>query len=69
MDEKQLAETINKSFAELGFARIPKAAVVEIFSRGEPISFEVHERLEKFVASQSLELREEGDFFVFEPKF
>jgi arginine repressor len=68
MNQDNLTETIDKSIEELGFARIPRAAVTGIFSSGEPVSFETNEKLKKFAEEQGLKIREEDDFVIFERK-
>lgn len=68
MNQDNLTETVRKSVEELGFARIPRAAVTEIFSSGEPVSFEINEKLREFAEKQNLEIREEDDFVIFERK-
>ncbi|HEX9962850.1 MAG TPA: hypothetical protein VGB00_18100 [Pyrinomonadaceae bacterium] len=68
MNQNNLTETINKSIEELGFARIPRAAVTDIFSSGEPVSFEIDEKLGEFAGEHGLEIREEEDFVIFERK-
>lgn len=68
MNQDNLTETINKSIEELGFARIPRTAVTGIFSSGEPVSFEIDEKLREFAEKQNLEVREEDDFVIFERK-
>lgn len=68
MNQDNLTETVWKSVEELGFARIPRAAVTEIFSSGEPVSFEINEKLREFAEKQNLEIREEDDFVIFERK-
>jgi len=65
MTKNELAETIAQSIKELGFARIAKAAVLDVFSSGEPVSFDIHERVEEFAASQNLTIENEEDFLVF----
>lgn len=68
MNQDNLTETIRKSIEELGFARIPRIAVTDIFSSGEPVSFEINEKLRAFADGQNLEIREEDDFVIFERK-
>ncbi|HEY0049064.1 MAG TPA: hypothetical protein VGB68_07250 [Pyrinomonadaceae bacterium] len=68
MNQNNLTETIDKSIEELGFARIPRIAVTETFSSGEPVSFETNEKLREFAEKQGLEIREEDDFVIFERK-
>jgi hypothetical protein len=68
MNQHDLLDTINKSIQELGFARIPRAAVADIFSSGEAVSFEAHEKLDEFASSHGLRFREEENFVVFEPR-
>lgn len=70
MNKEELSQTIAKSIDELGFARIPKAAVANIFSEGESASFDIHDRLKEFVAGENLSYQEsedDEDFFVFHP--
>ncbi|HLM01837.1 MAG TPA: hypothetical protein VK400_12335 [Pyrinomonadaceae bacterium] len=68
MNQDNLSETINKSIEELGFARVPRTAVTDIFSFDEPVAFETHEKLREFAEKQGLEIREEDDFVIFERK-
>ena len=65
MTENELAEIITESIKELGFARIAKPAVLDVFSSGEPVSFDIHERVKEFAASQNLTVENEEDFLVF----
>ncbi|MCA1622237.1 MAG: hypothetical protein LC768_01230 [Acidobacteria bacterium] len=65
MTKDELAETIAQSIKELGFARIARAAVLDVFSTGEPVSFDIYERVKKFAASQNLTVENEEDFLVF----
>ena len=65
MNRDELAQIIRKSIEELGFARIAKPAILNVFSTGEP-SFDIHEKLKEFAASENLELRDEDEnFWVF----
>ena len=48
-------QIITKSIEELGFARIAKLAVLDVFSTGEPVSFDIHDELKEFAASNDLE--------------
>jgi hypothetical protein len=66
----ELSQTITKSIGELGFARIAKPAVLDVFSTGEAVSFDVHDKLKEFAAQEKLEYRDgedDQDFLVFRP--
>ena len=65
MTENELAGIITESIKELGFARIAKPAVLDVFSSGEPVSFDIYERVREFAASQNLTVENEEDFLVF----
>lgn len=67
MTKNELTEIITQSIKELGFARIAKPAIIDVFSSGEPVSFDIHDKLKEFAASQNLNYRddEDQDFFVF----
>ncbi len=69
MNKNDLRETVQRSLKELGFARVPRAAIHDIFSSGESMAaFETSDALKDFAAEQNLEIREDGDFVVFESK-
>ena len=66
MNRDELAQIITKSIEELGFARIAKPVVLDVFSTGEPVSFDIHDKLKEFAASENLELQDEDEnFWVF----
>lgn len=67
MTKDELSQTISKSIEELGFARIAKPAIIEVFSTGNPVSFDIHDKVKEFAASQNLSYQTEDDedFFVF----
>ena len=67
MTKDELAQTITQSIKELGFARIAKPAILDVFSTGEPTSFDIHDKLKEFAADQSLNYQDDADedFFVF----
>ena len=70
MTRDELSQTIAKSIADLGFARIAKPAVLDVFSSGEAVSFDIHDRLKEFAASENLEYQDgadDEDFYVFRP--
>jgi hypothetical protein len=70
MTKDELAQIISQSINELGFARIAKPAVLDVFSSGAPSSFDIHDKLKEFAASQGLDYQNENDdedFFVFRP--
>lgn len=70
LTKDELSQTITKSIEELGFARIAKPAVLDVFSTGEPVSFDIHDKLKEFAASGNLEYQDgedEEDFLVFRP--
>jgi hypothetical protein len=66
----ELSQTITKAIKELGFARIAKPAVLDVFSSGEPASFDIHDKLKEFAATENLEYQngeDDEDFLVFRP--
>ncbi|MDQ3749267.1 MAG: hypothetical protein M3367_09705 [Acidobacteriota bacterium] len=67
MTKDKLTEIITQSIKELGFARIAKPAILDVFSTGEPTSFDIHDRLKEFADSQGLNYQDDDDedFFVF----
>jgi hypothetical protein len=68
LNRDELAQIITKSIEELGFARIAKPAVLDVFSTGAPVSFDIHDELKEFAASNNLEYRDEHEnFWVFRP--
>ncbi len=68
MTKEELSQTINRSIKELGFARIARAAILDVFSSGNPVSFDIHDELKEFAAGQGFELQNEGeDFVIFRP--
>ena len=68
MTKDELSQTIDRSINELGFARIARSAVLDVFSAGNPVSFDIHKEIQEFAAAHDLEYRNEGeDFVVFSP--
>ncbi len=68
MNKNELAQIITKSIKELGFARIARAAILDVFASSESPSFAIHDKLKEFAASRGLEFENEGDdFVVFRP--
>jgi len=67
MTKDELAQTISQSIKELGFARIAKPAILDVFSTGEPTSFDIHDKLNEFAAGQGLNFQDDSDedFYVF----
>ena len=67
MTKEELTGIITKSIKELGFARIAKPAILDVFSTGEPVSFDIHDKLKEFADSQDLHYQDDNDedFFVF----
>ena len=67
MTKDELTRTITESIKELGFARIAKPAIIDVFSTGDPASFDIHSKLKEFAGSQGLDYQDEDDedFFVF----
>lgn len=63
----ELTQTITKSIGELGFARIAKPAILDVFSSGEPASFDIHDKLKEFADNQGLNYQDDADedFYVF----
>ena len=70
MTREELSQTITKSIEELGFARIAKPAVLQVFSSDSPSSFDIHDRIKEFAAVENLQFKEsedDQDFWVFSP--
>jgi hypothetical protein len=67
LTKDELTQIITDSIKELGFARIAKPAVLDVFSTGEPTSFDIHDKLKEFASSQGLDYQDadDVDFFVF----
>ena len=67
MSKDELTEIINQSIEELGFARIAKPAIVDVFSTGEPIAFDIHDELQEYADSQGFTFQDDADedFYVF----
>jgi hypothetical protein len=67
LTKDELAQIIAQSIKELGFARIAKPAILDVFSTGEPVSFDIHDKLEEFASSQDLNFQDDNDedFYVF----
>ncbi len=68
MTKDELTQTINQSIKELGFARIAKPAIIDVFSTGEPVSFDIHDKFKEFADSQGLNYQDDDadeDFYVF----
>jgi hypothetical protein len=64
MTKDELSQTINQSIKELGFARIPRAGILNVFSTGNPVSFDIHNEIREFAANQGFEYENEGEDFV-----
>ena len=69
MTKNELSQTINQSIEELGFARIARPAILDVFSTGNPVSFDIHNELKEFADSQGLnyQVEDDEDFYVFRP--
>ena len=67
MTRNELAQTINQSIEKLGFARVARPAILDVFSTGEAVSFDIHDELEMFAVSQNLEFQDDENFVVFYP--
>lgn len=68
MTKDELSQTINQSIKELGFARIARSAILDIFSTGNPVSFDIHNEIQEFASNQGFEYQNEGeDFVIFRP--
>lgn len=67
MTKDELLQTINRSIKELGFARIARPAILDVFSSGNPASFDIHNALKDFANSQGLnyQVEDDEDFIVF----
>lgn len=68
MTRDELAQIITQSIKDLGFARIAKPAILEVFSSGEIASFDIHSKLKEFASSQNLDYQDDTDedFYVFQ---
>jgi hypothetical protein len=68
MNKNELSQMIDQSIKELGFARIARSAVLDVFSTGNPVSFDIHNEIKEFAANQGFEYQNDGeDFVVFRP--
>ena len=67
MTKDELSQTINQSIKELGFARIARPAILDIFSTGNPVSFDIHTELKEFAGNLGLDyqVEDDEDFYVF----
>jgi hypothetical protein len=67
MTKDELSQTITQSIKELGFARIARPAILDVFSTGNPVSFDIHNALKDFANSQGLsyQVEDDEDFIVF----
>lgn len=66
MTKEELSQAITKSIEELGFARIKRAALVDVFASSTDVSFNIHDELKNFAESRGLEFKDEdADFVVF----
>ena len=67
MTKDELSQTINQSIKELGFARIARPAILDIFSTGNPVSFDIHNELKEFAGNLGLDyqVEDDEDFYVF----
>lgn len=64
MTEDKLTQTINQSIKELGFARIARAGILDVFSNGNPASFDIHKKIEEFASNQGFKHEYDGEDFV-----
>ena len=68
MTKDELSQTINQSIEDLGFARIARAGILDVFSTGNPVSFDIHTEIQEFASNQGFEYENEGeDFVIFRP--
>ena len=67
MTKDELTETITKAIRELGFARIPMPAIVNVFAPAGQASPAIQDELQDFAGSHGWALYEGGDFVVFYP--
>ena len=67
MTKDELSQTIAQSMKELGFARIARPAIIDVFSTSNPVSFDIHSALKDFANSQGLsyQVEDDEDFIVF----
>lgn len=67
MTRDELAQIITQSIKDLGFARIAKPAILDVFSSGETASFDIHNELKEFASSQDLDYQDDSDkdFYIF----
>ena len=64
MTKDELTQIINQSIEELGFARIARAGIIDVFSTDNPVSFDIHNQIREFAADQGFEYENEGEDFV-----
>ncbi len=66
MTQDELTQIVTKSIEELGFARIKRAALVDVFNFGDADLSAAQNQLASFAKSNGLEFKsEDGDFVVF----
>lgn len=66
MTQDELTQIVIKSIEDLGFARIKRAALVDVFNSGEVGLSTTQNQIASFAKSNGLEFKsEDGDFVVF----
>jgi hypothetical protein len=68
MTKDELAESITNAIQQLGFARIAKPALLDVFTPDEQASFAIQDKLEGFATNHGWTTQHEGtDFVLFHP--
>jgi hypothetical protein len=66
MTQDELTQIVKKSMEDLGFARIKRAALVDVFNSGGTDLSGTQNQIEHFAKSNGLDFKsEDGDFVVF----
>lgn len=66
MTQDELTQIVKKSMEDLGFARIKRAALIDVFNSGEADLSTTQNQIASFAKSNGLEFKnEDGDFVVF----
>jgi hypothetical protein len=66
MTQNELTQIVTESIENLGFARIKRAALVDVFDSGVADLSATQNQLEDFAKNNGLEFKsEDGDFVVF----
>lgn len=66
MNQDELTQIVTKSIEDLGFARIKRAALVDVYNSGAADLSATQNQIANFAKSNGLEFKsEDGDFVVF----